>query len=334
MPLYVTEPGAVSRSQSERSPEAWWRLACRARRASRAILGAARQTRARILHVHDPAVALHARQAARRLGAPVIWHLHETAPMSAPYRLMGAAAARCAALVICVSKASCDMARELGVPQDRIRLIYNAAEPRFFAPVAMDGEAWPPGPHVGLFGALEPRKGHADAIRALAIASEAWPTLQLWIVGEAGFERQADYRSALERLAQGLGVADRVHFTGRRTDVPQLMARMDAVVCASVCCEGLPTVLVEACAMGRPVVATDVGGTSEIIRNGFNGALAPPGAPHALAEALGFVLSGRGAELGRRGRADADQRFAPARFAAAVEDCYRALALRAPERAA
>jgi glycosyltransferase involved in cell wall biosynthesis len=86
--------------------------------------------------------------------------------------------------------------------------------------------------------------------------------------------------------------------------------------------------------MGRPVVATDVGGTSEIIRNGFNGALAPPGAPHALAEALGFVLSGRGAELGRRGRADADQRFAPARFAAAVEDCYRALALRAPERAA
>lgn len=333
LPLYVTELGAVSRSQIGRSPEAWLGLAGRARRGSRALLSAARLSRARLIHVHHPAVALQARRAARRFGAPMIWHVHETAPISAPYRLMGALAARCCDLVVCVSRASCDMARELGVPDDRIRLIYNAADPRFFAPAPADAEPWPPGPHIGLFAVLEPRKGHADLIRALAIASAAWPTLQLWIVGETSFERHADYKSALERLAQGLGVADRVRFTGARSDVPQLMARMDAVVSASVCSESLPTVLVEAGALGRPRVGTDVGGTSEIIRNRVNGMLVPPGSPEQLAEAIGFVLSPAGAALGLRGRGDAHQRFSPARFAAALEDCYRELAPRAPERA-
>jgi glycosyltransferase involved in cell wall biosynthesis len=332
MPLYLTELGAVSRSQIGRSLDGWLRLAARARRSSEAILGAARSTRARIIHVHHPAVAVQARKAAHRLKTPMIWHVHETAPMSVPYRFLGTIAAHSSALVICVSKASRDMVRELGAPEHRIRLVYNAADPGFFAPVLIDAEPWPPGPHIGLFAVLEPRKGHADLIRALAIASAVWPTLQLWIVGETSFERHADYKAALERLAQGLGVADRVHFTGRRTDVPQLMARMDAIVSASVCSESLPTALIEACAMGRPTVGTDVGGTCEIIRNRQNGVLVPPGSPHQLASAIEFVLSPNGAVLGRRARADAQRRFSPARFASALEDCYRELIAEESER--
>lgn len=323
MPLSIVELGAVSRSQIERSPDAWLRLAARARQGSEAILHVARQVHARIVHVHHPAVAVQARRAARRLRIPMIWHVHETAPMSAPYRLLGSIAARSSELVICVSRASRDMARQLGVPEHRLRLIYNAADDRFFAPPAIDLEPWPPGPHIGQFAVLEPRKGHADLIRALAICSATRPTLQLWIVGETSFEQHADYKSALERLAQGLGVADRVHFTGQRTDVPQLMARMDAVISASVCSESLPTALIEACAMGRPTVGTDVGGTSEIIRNRENGVLVPPGSPHQLASGIEIALSPDGAALGRCAQADAQRRFSPARFATALEECYR-----------
>jgi len=331
MPLYITDPGAVSASQLGRSAKAWLRLPDRARRGSEAILDAARSARARIIHVHHPVMAVRARRAARRLGAPLIWHVHEIGPMSAPYRVLGSIAARSCELVICTSQASRDMVRQLGAPEHRIRLIHNAADPCFFAPIAIDRDPWPPGPHIGQFAVLEPRKGHADLIRALAIASAALPTLRLWIVGETSFERHVEYKSALERLAQGLGVADRVHFTGRRTDVPQLMARMDAVVSASVCSESLPTTLIEACAVGRPTIGTDVGGTSEIIHDHENGRLVPPGSPRQLASAIEFVLSPEGAALGRRARADAQRRFSPARFAMALEGCYRELVLDAPE---
>jgi glycosyltransferase involved in cell wall biosynthesis len=333
MPLYVAELGPMSGGQIGRSAEAWLRLASRMRRGSEAILAAARSARGRIIHVHHPLVAVQARRAARQLKTPIIWHVHETAPMSAAYRTVGSLAARSCDLAICVSKASRDMAGALGVPQARLRLIYNAADPRFFDPVEMDREPWPPGPHIGLFGVLEPRKGHADLIRALAIASAAWPTLQLWLVGGTSFERHADYKAALERLAQGLGVAERVHFTGRRTDVPQLMKRMNAVVSASVCSESLPTTLIEACALGLPTVGTDVGGTSEIIRHCHNGVLVPPGSPADLARGIDLALSPAGRLLGRRAHADARLRFSPARFAADLHDCYRELMLNETERA-
>jgi phosphatidylinositol alpha-mannosyltransferase len=109
------------------------------------------------------------------------------------------------------------------------------------------------------------------------------------------------------------------------------MARMDAVVSASVCSESLPTTLIEACAVGRPTIGTDVGGTSEIIHDHENGRLVPPGSPRQLASAIEFVLSPEGAALGRRARADAQRRFSPARFAMALEGCYRELVLDAPE---
>jgi glycosyltransferase involved in cell wall biosynthesis len=323
--FHATELGPVSRADSKWTPADGWRLARSVQRAAASIAKTARLTGCQILHVHHPAVAVEARKAARLVGAPIIWHVHETEPMPAAYRAVGVLAARICDLAICVSNASRDMVRALGTPAERVRVIYNAAEPRFFAPVAPTRDPWPPGPHIGLFGVMEPRKGHADLIRALALLSTSHPTARLWLVGGETFERHTDYHLALERLAQGLGVADRVHFTGPRTDVPQLMARMDAVVSASVCSESLPTVLIEACALGRPVIGTKVGGAAEVIHDLWNGLLVPPCAPPQLANAIGLVLSPAGAAMGGRARIDALQRFSPARFAADVEACYRAL---------
>jgi glycosyltransferase involved in cell wall biosynthesis len=321
--FYPTELGPMSRSDIGWTPAAGWRLACSVQRAASSIVDTARRTGCKVLHVHHPAVAVEARKAGRRLGTPIIWHVHETAPIPAAYRAVGMLAAHSCDLMICVSKASRDMVRALGAPDERIRVVYNAAEPHFFGPVAPAPDPWTPGPHIGLFGVMEPRKGHADLIRALALVSTSHPTLQVWLVGGATFEKHADYRAALERLSQGLGVADRVHFTGPRKDVPQLMARMDAVVSASVCSESLPTVLIEACALGRPVIGTRVGGAAEIIRHLGNGVLVSPAAPQELANAIDLVLTPAGAALGRRARADAQSRFSPERFAADLDACYR-----------
>lgn len=332
--FHHTELGPMSRADIRWTPVNGWRLARSAQRAAASLAETARLTGCQILHVHHPAMAVEARKAARTVGAPIIWHVHETEPMPAAYRAVGVLAAHSCDLAVCVSNASRNMVRALGAPEARIRVVYNAAEPRFFGPVAASHDPWPPGPHIGLFGVMEPRKGHADLIRALALLSPSHPTARVWLVGGETFQRHTDYHLALERLAQGLGVADRVHFTGLRTDVPQLMARMDAVVSASVCSESLPTVLIEACALGRPVVATKVGGAAEVIHHLWNGLLAAPCAPAELANAIDLALSPAGAALGRRARIDALQRFSPARFAADVEACYRAVgALRMAGRA-
>ena len=103
------------------------------------------------------------------------------------------------------------------------------------------------------------------------------------------------------------------------------MARMDAVVSASVCSESLPTELIEACAVGRPVIGTRVGAAAEIIRHRANGLLVSPAAPRELAHAIDLVLSPIGAALARRARADAQSRFSPERFATDLDACYRAV---------
>jgi glycosyltransferase involved in cell wall biosynthesis len=323
---------SLSIAQIGRSPAAWARTAGEVRRAGLGILRAASAARVRIIHTHHPAVALQARRAARLRNTPLVWHVHEAGPIPLHYRGLAAIIARSCDMLLCVSDASRSMVRQLGAPEDRIRLVYNAVEPRFFENVRATCARPAEGPNVGLFGVLEPRKGHADLIRACAALAERWPTLHLWIVGGPGAAGHKHYRAHLEELAQQLGIGARVHFTGRREDIPKLMSVMDAVVSASVCSESLPTALIEACALGVPVLGTDVGGTREIIRHGDTGLLAPAGAPAALASHLAVLLSPAGQSLAQRAREDAAMRFSPGRFAADIDACYREIARRHEER--
>jgi glycosyltransferase involved in cell wall biosynthesis len=92
-------------------------------------------------------------------------------------------------------------------------------------------------------------------------------------------------RASMEALADSLGISDKVRFLGFRTDVPELMAAADAYVMSSAW-EGLPMGLLEASASALPIVATDVGGNREIVRDGISGTLVPAKRPEALAEAM------------------------------------------------
>ena len=92
-------------------------------------------------------------------------------------------------------------------------------------------------------------------------------------------------RPSMEQLASDLGVTERVKFLGTRRDIPALMDAADAYVMSSAW-EGLPMVLLEAAASGLPIVATDVGGNSEVVIDGKTGFLVPPKDPDALAQAM------------------------------------------------
>jgi glycosyltransferase involved in cell wall biosynthesis len=124
-------------------------------------------------------------------------------------------------------------------------------------------------------------KGHQYLLDAVARLREAGTPCTLALAGDGG------ERSALEAQAAQLGVDTRV--LGARTDVDQLLARADIVVSSSLE-EGLSNSIMEAMAVGRPVVGTDVGGTGELLADG-RGVLVPPADPDALAAAIGGLLA-------------------------------------------
>jgi glycosyltransferase involved in cell wall biosynthesis len=184
---------------------------------------------------------------------------------------------------------------------------------------------------VGVVGRLEPQKGHAYLFEAWPSIVREFPDARLLVVGEGAL------RPRLEKRAHELGVADSVVFAGFRGDVPRVLDALDVLALPSLY-EGMPLTAIEASAMGRPVVATAVDGTPEVIREARTGRLVPPADPGALSRAIrGLLRDPLGAQrMGRAGRDFARDRFDLDRQVANTARVYREVAgvLPAARRAA
>jgi glycosyltransferase involved in cell wall biosynthesis len=170
-----------------------------------------------------------------------------------------------------------------------VRLIYNGVdlsrydhtEPCCTLPEEYGME--PGSQIVGVVARLEPEKGHATLIEAWPQVLRAVPDAYLLIVGEGS------RREALEAQAREMRVAHRVVFTGRRDDVPSVTAALDVAVLPSYReAQGLS--ILEAMALSRPVVASNVGGIPEMIEDGVTGLLVPPHDADALARSISRLL--------------------------------------------
>jgi glycosyltransferase involved in cell wall biosynthesis len=135
---------------------------------------------------------------------------------------------------------------------------------------------------IGTVGRLTAIKGQDVLIRAFTELSETRDDIFLVLLGEG--ERRAE----LEELAIHLKVSENIRFLGWRPDVPEVIATFD-IFCLPSLNEGMGKVIVEAMAMGLPVVASDIGGIKDLVQNGENGLLTPPGDAHALSEALALL---------------------------------------------
>jgi glycosyltransferase involved in cell wall biosynthesis len=132
---------------------------------------------------------------------------------------------------------------------------------------------------LGVVGRLEEQKGQRFLLAALPTLAREIPELAVLVVGAGRLEED------LRRQAEALGVGPVVHFLGTRRDLPRLFRAMDLFVQPSLW-EGLPLTLLMAMGAGLPVVGTRVSGITEVIADGTNGRLVPPGDPQALAGAI------------------------------------------------
>jgi glycosyltransferase involved in cell wall biosynthesis len=170
---------------------------------------------------------------------------------------------------------------------------------------------------VGVVARLEPEKGHPTLLEAWPQVLRACPDTYLLIVGEGS------RRDALEAQARELRIAHRVVFTGRRDDVPAVTAALDVAVLPSYR-EAQGMVILEAMALSRPVVASNVGGIPEMIEDGVTGLLVPPRDPSALATAIVRLLTNHplADTLGRAGHDMVHDRFCIELMVGAIESIY------------
>ncbi len=139
---------------------------------------------------------------------------------------------------------------------------------------------------VGTVTRLSAQKAPLDFVIAAAEVLAQHPGVYFMIVGDGPL------RDDVESLAAGLGIAEQLIMTGLRRDIPELMAAFDLFVLSSLW-EGLPRVLPQAMATGLPLAATAVDGSIEVIEDGVNGLLTPPGEPEMLAVAISRLLEDR-----------------------------------------
>ena len=176
-------------------------------------------------------------------------------------------------------------------------------------------------PLIGTIARLHRQKGVVFLLRAAAAMLAGHPEGRVIVVG--GGELEDDLR----RKARKLDVERRFLLLGERTDALEILSRLDVFVLPSLW-EGLPLVLIEAAALGKPIVATSVDGSREIITDGETGLLVPAGDPAALAAAVRRLLGDPdlAVRLGKTARASIPPRFTLEAMIADYADLYLSLA--------
>jgi glycosyltransferase involved in cell wall biosynthesis len=170
---------------------------------------------------------------------------------------------------------------------------------------------------IGIVARLVPIKGHIYFLEAAKKVLEKEPGARFLIIGDG------ELRKELEDYALKLGIADRVFWTGFRSDLPRIYADLDIAVLSSLN-EGLPVAVIEAMASAKPVVAADVGGVGELVLNGETGIIVPPRDSDALAGGIVDILSNSDKikEMGRKARERAYPKYSIKRLIGDIENLY------------
>ncbi len=271
-----------------------------------------------VLHTHNAFPHWYGAIAGTWCRVPAIVHSRHGRRFGQTWKekLQFAVASRLSDRVVGVSDDTATLCRAVGhLSQKKVTRIWNGIDLNRF--VYRVPNAKPVGISVGR---LSAEKDFPTLIRAVSLVREALPEFQFYLVGDG------PERNRLERLSQELGLDGCLHFLGERQDVPDLLAA-STVYAGSSLTEGISLTLLEAMAVGLPVVATQVGGNPEIVIPGETGELIETGDSHALAkEILKLCLNPWQAEsYGRNGRSRVERHFSIQGMVRQYESLYQTL---------
>jgi glycosyltransferase involved in cell wall biosynthesis len=287
-----------------------------------------------ILHTHGGVAGLFGRWAAKGAGTPVMVHtihgihyLHYRNPfMKYSYIVQERYLSRRTDAVIFVSKADYEQGRRLRLaPASRMRLIQNGVDTRNLleklgrTPEQENLRAalnLSP-PVVGTVARLHRQKGVRYLLRAAGDIRLRFPEAKVVIVGGGPLEK------SLRREVSRMKAEQFIRIPGERPDALEILSLFDIFVLPSLW-EGLPLVLIEAAALGKPIIASDIDGVREVIRDGENGVLVPLRNPVKLAEAVVRLLEDRtlALKLGESAKTGIPPLFTHSRMIEAIEGLY------------
>lgn len=289
-----------------------------------------------VLHTHTPGGLLYAGRAARAAGVPLIVHTehlnntrHPSIGRLQRWRRTWLLwyAARCCSRFFCVSKdIAADLEAQRVVPGAKLGVLLNGidteqiARPTDAAALRRSLKIPAQAPVIGSVGRLNPVKRQDLLIRSFARVRARFPEAHLVVVGDG------PARDTLNTLVAQLQLQDSVHLVGSQMEPERYLQIMDIFVLSSSL-EGLPLVILEAWAVGLPVVASAVGGVPDLISHDRNGLLFPSGDEAALASLLGELLENpaRARGLGAEARREVNERYSLRRMASDYETHYDAL---------
>jgi glycosyltransferase involved in cell wall biosynthesis len=173
---------------------------------------------------------------------------------------------------------------------------------------------------IGVIGRLVPIKGHKYLVSAVKMIIKEFENTVFMFVGDGYLE------STLERQAESIGVRNNIIFTGWRNDVIGVLDLFDILVLPSLN-EGMGKVLIEGMALGKPIVASSVGGIIDLVKNGDNGILVPPRDSDGLSDAILNLIRNKklAQELGKNGKAKVYPEYDTTVMIRQIEDLYESL---------
>jgi glycosyltransferase involved in cell wall biosynthesis len=281
---FASVPRGSSAMGMARGVQGMWRMGMEAARAAREH---------DVVYANSQKALLVGAIAATIARKPFVWHLHDILTVADTSRTVHLLARffgnTFADRVIVNSEATLASYRSIG-GKAPTTLVYNGIDagrfPPDLAPAARPEGVPSDAPMIGVFSRLTEWKGQHVVIAALRDVPDA----HLVLVGGPLFGQQA-YEQRLHALVAEYGLQGRVHFLGNQSEVAAWMRACDIIVHSSTLAEPFGRVVVEGMLAGRPVIATDAGGVREIVVDGENGLLVPPGDARALAKAINRLLS-------------------------------------------
>jgi glycosyltransferase involved in cell wall biosynthesis len=301
--------------------------------------------RADVLHANSIRAGVAATLPVPRANAPALVHVRDCLPANTASRLTGELLSRRADALLFNS----DYTESRFLPTMRrakSHVLHNAVDLQRLDPARYDRRAArsrlgivSDALLVAVIGQITPWKGQDTAIRAVAGAVAAGADVELLLVGEPKFTSSMTrldnpaFAAELRRLVADARLEERVRFLGEREDVPEILAAVDALLVPSWE-EPFGRSAAEAMAAGRPVLATSVGGTAEIIDDEVEGLLLPPHEAQAWSAALGRLAADRllAGRMGHRARERAERQLGLGPHVAALLKTYRQVRARGPRR--